>query len=111
VTGPVEFMLRKLAMVEKVVEEAAVKVARRRRDATVDDEPLFEYDDDYYHPLAGDPLTIILLAEATRKLLELHEGEHECPSGPETYLAYVLDGELCDTVKALATGWGWRDTP
>lgn len=105
----VEFIQRKLAMVDAVAKEAAEKVTRERQYATADDKPLYEFDDDYHHPLTGDPLAIIRLAEATRKLLELHEGEHECPSDPEWYRAYVVDGELCETVKLLAQGWGWKE--
>lgn len=102
-----EFVQRKLAMVDAVAKEEAAKVEHLAAVATEDDEPLYVYDDDYWHPVLGDALAIIRLAEATRKLLELHEGEHECPSGPEWYRAYVVDGELCETVKLLAQGWGW----
>jgi hypothetical protein len=109
VTDPVEFIQRKLAMVDAVVKEVSEKVARERQYATADDEPLYEFDDDAAHFLAGNPLTVILMAEATRKLLELHASEQDCPSGPETYRTYVVGGEPCETVKLLAFAWGWTE--
>ena len=63
--------------------------------------------DNATHIAANDPAHVLRMVTAHRKLLGLHEGEHECPSGPETYRAYVLDGESCDTVKFLAEAYGW----
>lgn len=114
-TGPVEFMLRKLAMVDKVAKEEAWKVDKIRATQSPDDEPIYCVDDDYYHPLVGDELLVIDLAAATRKLLEVHKanilGDCYVCSLTDGYEPSVHAEFPCVTVKALATGWGWRDTP
>lgn len=111
-SDPVEFINRKLAMVEKVVKEAPEKVARERQYATVADEPLYEHDDDYRHPLTGDPLTIILLAEATRKLLKMHVPVR-CPDEDDLLRLPICNycqwEWPCQHVELLAAGWGWTE--
>lgn len=77
-SDPVEFIERKLAMVDKEVSENGRQVQKLFQRRSDEDEPLYCIDDDYHHPLTGDPLTIIALAAATRALLELHE-RHERP--------------------------------
>lgn len=73
-SDPVEWIEHKLAQVASVVEDEQRKVERLREyPIALQDEPLYCYGDDYHYPLTGDPLTIIMLAEATRALLELHE--------------------------------------
>lgn len=71
---PVEWIGHRLAQIAKVVKDEPRKIERQfEYPTTLEGEPLYCYDDDYYHPLTGDPLTIITLAAATRQLLELHE--------------------------------------
>ena len=113
-SDPVEFIERKLAIVDKVAKESPEKVASARQYATDADEPVYEYDDDYRHPLTGDPLTIILLAEATRKLMELHVPV-PCPGEGDLLRLPVCkycEWEWpCQHIELLAAGWGWEETP
>lgn len=114
-SGPVEFIERKLAMVEKVAKEEAWKVDKYRGTQSPDDEPIYCIDDDYHHPLVGDELLVIDLAAATRKILDVHKansfGDCFTCGWSDGYEQVGNDPFPCATVKALATGWGWRDTP
>jgi hypothetical protein len=115
---PVEFIERKLAMVDAVVKEEAVKVEHLAAVATEDDAPLYVYDDDYHHPVLGDALTVIRLAEATRKLLAMHvpggdKGDDclGCCEGMNRYEDLIYDWWPCPTIKILARAYGWTEEP
>lgn len=68
----------------------------------------YEYGSDLWSKVGAEASSVLRHVAAGRKLLELHSGEHECPSVPEVYRAYVVDGEPCDTIKVEAERWGWH---
>jgi hypothetical protein len=123
-SDPVEFIQKKLAMVDKVLKEDGWKADKDRVHQNPDDEPIYCVDDDYHHPLVGDALVVIDLAKATRALMELHKQMALADQEPLLYPprptcnvcadweARDYDGAPpltwpCPTILALAQGWGW----
>lgn len=46
------------------------------------------------------------MVAALRRIADMHHGEHECPNhDDEEYRSYVLDGEVCSTMRALVGMW------
>jgi len=66
--------------------------------------------DDIHHIAHNDPHTVLRRCAADRKLVELHRGRHECPSGeghPTSGYAWFGDDEApwCTTLHLLADGY------
>lgn len=62
------------------------------------------------HIETHDPQAVLRRVAADRKTLELHDRPHECSiyRGDDIdTCAWVMEGEVCDTVRLIAEGYGW----
>jgi hypothetical protein len=64
------------------------------------------------HMARHDPAAVLRHIAADRKILDLHDMAHECSSTDwitrqHDSCCWIPEGEHCDTILALAEGWGW----
>jgi hypothetical protein len=63
---------------------------------------------DARHIERHDPRSALALVAAHRSILFYHSGAHEC-SGPDDNCMWILDGEICPTVRALVSAFAGRE--
>lgn len=76
-----------------------------------DESRIFSFYDDReaeaWHAVNNDPDTVLRRVAADRKILELHEGSHECTSEADNCVWITGEpGDDCATVLALAEAYG-----
>jgi hypothetical protein len=71
---------------------------------------------DATHIARHDPAAVLHRITADRKVIALHDMAHECSSTDwisreHDPCCWIPESETCDTIRALAEGWGWTGEP